>query len=100
MTTTSIFRITIPTEFKLATRPQGVVARTALLEALEKHGEIELDFDGVEPSPSFADECVGVLCRTIGWDNFRNHVHFANLTEASKSLLKIVINKRRREIAN
>lgn len=98
MTTISIFRINVPQEFKLATRPQGVAARETLLEALKQHGEIELDFAGSEPTPSFADECVGVLCRTIGWERFRNQVHFSNLTDATKSLLKVVINKRRREI--
>lgn len=97
MTTISTFRINVPQEFKLATRPQGVAARKVLLEALKQHGEIELDFAGSEPTPSFADECVGVLCRTVGWERFRHDVHFANLTEATKSLLRVVIQKRRRE---
>lgn len=97
--TTSIFRVAVPEQFKLATRPNGVEARTYVLHVLHSHSEVELDFLGMTPSPSFADECVGILCRTLGWDEFRRRVHLKNVPEESRSLIKHVVLKRRGEHA-
>lgn len=91
----SIFKINISSEFKLATRPNGEEARLFLLKTLEQYPEIEIDFSGAEPTPSFADECLGILCRTIGWEQFKHRVHIINVSEESKPLIKHVIMRRR-----
>ena len=62
--TTSIFKISVSDQFKLATRPNGAEARHFVMQMLEEHDEVELDF-GSDPTPSFADECIGILCRNI-----------------------------------
>lgn len=95
---TSTFRINVPDRFKLATRPNGIVAREAVLQALEQYDLVELDFAGADPTPSFADECLGVLCKTMGWQSFRQRVKVRNLTESSRSLFKLVISRRRSEV--
>lgn len=92
---TSTFRVAIPERFKLATRPNGVEARNFVLHALEEHDFVELDFMGVHLSPSFADECVGILCQVIGWDAFRSRVRLYNVADDSKSLIRHVVARRR-----
>lgn len=95
--TSSSFRVAIPEQFKLATRPNGVEARTYVLSVLHSHASVELDFLGVTPTPSFADECIGILCRTLGWDEFKKRIRLSNVPEESKSLIKHVVHKRRAE---
>ncbi|MFY1903911.1 STAS-like domain-containing protein [Achromobacter dolens] len=97
MMTTSIFKISVSEQFKLATRPNGAEARHFVMQMLEEHDEVELDFSGSDPTPSFADECIGILCRNIGWDSFRARIHITNVSESSRSLLKHVLTRRRGE---
>lgn len=94
--TTSIFKISVSDQFKLATRPNRAEARHFVMQMLEEHDEVELDF-GSDPTPSFADECIGILCRNIGWDSFRARIHITNVSESSRSLLKHVLTRRRGE---
>lgn len=91
----STFRVAIPERFKLATRPNGVEARSYILHALDEHELVELDFMGAHLSPSFADECVGILCQIIGWDAFRSRIRLFNVPDDSKSLIKHVVARRR-----
>ncbi|MBV2180920.1 MAG: STAS-like domain-containing protein [Castellaniella sp.] len=91
---TSTFKITVPERFKLATRPNGIVAREEVLRVLEKYDLVELDFAGADPTPSFVDECLGILCKTIGLKAFRDRVKISNLTDSSRSLFKVVISRR------
>lgn len=95
MTTT--FRINVREHFHVSTRPNGVEARTYVLSALKDHDIVELDFDGAHPTPSFADECVGVLCATIGWDAFRQRIRLTNVSDDSRGIIKHVVVKRRHE---
>ena len=95
--TTSTFKITVPEQFLIATRPHGVEARAAVVNALARYENIELDFAWKDPSPSFADECIGVLCKDIGWESFRQRVRLSNISEMSRSLFKHVISRRRAE---
>lgn len=94
---TSIFRVDIASHFKLATRPNGVEARLYLLQSLEQYDKLEVDFAGADPSPSFADECIGILCRNIGWDEFRKRIQMLNLSDSARSLMKHVISRRRNQ---
>lgn len=96
--TTSIFKINIPESFSLATRPNGAEARAALLRALDAYDVVELDFAQSSPTPSFADECLGITCKEIGWEAFKRRVKILNVTDTSRSLFKHVILRRRSEI--
>lgn len=95
--TTSIFRINVSESFSLATRPNGAAARSALLRALDTYDVVELDFAESNPTPSFADECLGITCKEIGWDTFRQRIKILNVTDASRSLFKHVLSRRRAE---
>lgn len=97
MMMTSTFKVVIPDRFKLATRPNGVEARTYVLAILDAHTTVELDFKGATPTPSFADECIGVLCRTMGWDEFKKRVRLTNVPDSSRPLIKHVVHRRRAE---
>ncbi|MGF6903921.1 STAS-like domain-containing protein [Paraburkholderia sp. GAS348] len=97
MMTTSTFKICVHEHFRVSTRPNGVDARTYVLNALKDHDIVELDFQDAHPTPSFADECVGVLCATIGWEAFRQRVKLTNVSDDSRGLIKHVIVKRRTE---
>jgi hypothetical protein len=76
---------------EFATRPEGIRARTILLQRLQEADEIELDFSGVSVTPSFADECVGRLAAQLGKDEFNRRVRFTNVPAEIDSLLKLVI---------
>lgn len=95
---TSTFKIIVSNEFKLATRPQGIAAREMVLDVLKKYEKVELDFSGAEPTPSFADECLGVLCKAIGWDSFKQRITLSNISDDSRSLFKVVLSRRRSEL--
>jgi hypothetical protein len=82
---------------KFATRENGAHARQAILLALSKaEGAVTLDFEGIEPTPSFADEFVGRLAEELGSNEFRARVRFINLEESTRLLLQTVITKRLR----
>lgn len=91
---TSTFKISIPDQFHLSTRPNGAEARKAILQAMQFYDLIELDFVGQNPTPSFADECLGILCKDIGLAKFNKNIKLLNLTEHSRSLFKLVISRR------
>jgi hypothetical protein len=97
MMMTTSFKINVLDSFRLSTRPNGVEARKYVLAALKEHDVVELDFQNVHPSPSFADECVGVLCATIGWSAFRSRVRLMNIPDDSRDLIRHVVAKRRGE---
>lgn len=94
---TSTFKITVPEEFRLATRLNGEEAREAILRMLDQYDVVELDFAKSNLTPSFADECVGRLCQSIGWETFKKRILISNLSDASRSLLKVVLTRRRHE---
>jgi len=89
--TTSTFKICISKQFKLATRPNGVEARTVLSGLLQKHDVLELDFQDASPTPSFADECLGGLCRQLGLSAFKERVRLTNVSDEIKPLIRHVV---------
>ncbi|OXS89580.1 hypothetical protein PAP18089_01630 [Pandoraea apista] len=95
---TSLFRVAVPERFKLATRPNGVEARNFVLQTLKDYDSIELDFMGAHLSPSFADECVGILCQILGWEAFKTRIRLANVSDDSKSLIRHVVGRRRAQL--
>jgi hypothetical protein len=84
----------------MATRPHGIVARQFILDALLANDGVELDFENSSPTPSFADECIGVLASTLGLGTFKSRVRLANVPEPSKILIKHVVLRRTREIVS
>lgn len=89
--TISTFKICISQQFKLATRPNGVEARTVLSGLLQTHDVLELDFRDASPTPSFADECLGGLCRILGLPAFKQRVRLTNVPEEIKPLIRRVV---------
>lgn len=78
----------------VSTRAMGEVARRKLLEAVRLHGSVMVDLEGLLLTPSFADECFGLLCENLGLSEFRNSVKLANVHPASKTLILHVVNRR------
>lgn len=75
----------------LTTRPVGAAARKHLLDLLEEHEAVEIDFHDRSLTPSFADECIGQLAAKIGLSSFRSRVKLLNVGESSRPLVRHVI---------
>jgi hypothetical protein len=92
---TSTSRIELSSSFPgMASRSAG---DEALLEARRMLGElesIELDFQGQNPSPSFADQFVGGLVAAMGLQEFKRRVRLHNVPTASQALLRHVITRK------
>lgn len=75
----------------LTTRPVGAQARRRLLDLLDEHEAVEIDFHQKSLTPSFADECIGQLAAKLGMSNFRSRVKLLNVGESSRPLIRHVI---------
>ncbi len=75
----------------MATREVGDQALAEMVRCLDVSEVIELDFCGVSPSPSFADQAVGGLVTKLGLDDFRLRVRFKNVSPDVSPLLRHVI---------
>jgi hypothetical protein len=92
---TSSIDFVVSREFQsLATRESGARAREAVLEALESHESVTLDFTGAHPTPSFADELVGRLASALGEACFRTKVRIVGADDAERTLLNQVVMRR------
>jgi hypothetical protein len=88
-------KINIVNVFKTtATRNEGAAARQHLMNLLQIHNVLELDFLNAELSVSFADECLGMLAQELGKTIFNQRVHFKNTSAQTKALLLHVISRR------
>jgi hypothetical protein len=82
---------------RFSTRESGAAARLTVLHKLSStRGAITLNFAGIEPTPSFADEFVGRLAEELGEANFRGRIRFENLAQSTRLLLQTVVTKRLR----
>lgn len=81
----------------LSTRPVGVIARGRLIELLNDYSNIEVDFENISLTPSFADECIGRLAAEIGLDQFKSRVKLLNVSESTRPLVRHVVLTRCRE---
>ncbi|UTV30842.1 STAS-like domain-containing protein [Photobacterium atrarenae] len=87
--------LNLPGEFQtLATRENGSLARQKLLNILDDHEVVTLDFANSSVSPSFADELVGILARELGFEVFRTKIRMVNVSTPTKAILKHVLSKR------
>jgi hypothetical protein len=79
----------------LSSRKGGEIARARLVEQLNSSSErITFDLSWKSLSPSFADECFGIIVKTIGITSFTKRVTFINVNDAAKSIIKHVVHKR------
>lgn len=88
----SIFKVDIgQVATDLSTRPVGAAARTQLIELLNEHEAIEVDFHDKILTPSFADECIGRLAENLGLDEFKKRVSLVNVNASTRPLVKHVV---------
>ncbi len=57
-----------------STRAEGIEARTKLLQLLDTHPVLILDFSKTQITVSFADECLGVLAENMGKEIFQKKI--------------------------
>ncbi len=79
---------------RLATRPAGERARQFIAEILTRCEVLQIDMAGMNVSPSFADECFGLLAEELGISEFRKRIRFVNIQEAAQHLILHVIYRR------
>ena len=79
----------------LGTRLLGEIVRKEILEACRANQQVVIDFAGVDTlSPSFADECFGVLLDELGIETFKEKLRFKGTTSEINSLLRLVTSRR------
>jgi anti-anti-sigma regulatory factor len=77
----------------LGTRHRALAIRDELESLLAKHGEVVLDFSGVEATQSFLDELLGVLVLERGPDIVEQLV-FRGCSEDVKETINFVLGDR------
>jgi hypothetical protein len=81
---------------RLATREAGKCARHYILETLKSDScdFVSIDMTGMTVTPSFADECFGVLIAEIGYDSYNHKITLQNIPPAAEALILHVLNRR------
>ncbi len=77
-----------------ASRENGAILRTNIIEKLQNNTLIEIDFSGAVLTPSFADEAFGKLNLHLTASQFNERIKFQNLSISQKALLSRVIANR------
>jgi len=94
MMMTSISKIDLPSSVaSLASRECGSAALASMLAELQTSEVLEIDFGGQVPTPSFADQSIGNLAKTLGVAAFRQRVRLLNVPESARLLIRHVILK-------
>ena len=92
---TSIFRFDLGAQrIPMATRPNGQALYEKILEALDQYDLIEIDFANRSPTPSFVDQCIGGVVKSLGVEKFKARVKLRNVSEDARPLLIHVIRSR------
>lgn len=78
----------------LGTRASGAEARTMLLSELSRFGRVEVNLGFGTITPSFADECIGILAAQLGREQFKERVSIKNVSPQVRPLLLQVIQAR------
>lgn len=93
---TSIFKLNVlPTDSELETRPAGARLCRHVLEQLDTHEAVGLDFSSRLATPSFVDELVGGLSDRLGESAFHKRVKFENVPPSLVPLIRHVLAARR-----
>lgn len=77
-----------------STRAAGAEARRFICEALKKCEVVKIDLTGMNISPSFADECFGLLAAELGLDEYKRRVKLLNVPESARHLIPHVVYRR------
>jgi hypothetical protein len=76
---------------KSATRAAGRQARRAIESALAQARMVRVDLAELRVTPSFADECFGLLARELGRQGFKERVKLVNVSSTCRPLIKHVV---------
>jgi hypothetical protein len=75
-----------------ATRPNGQALFDQLNSALSQNvSDVIIDFADLSPTPSFVDQSIGSLVKTLGFENFKMRVKLINVSDEVKPLIKHVV---------
>lgn len=92
---TSLCEVEAVHEFgRLATRAAGAEARGYISKALKTCRIVQIDMIGMNVSPSFADECFGLLAAELGLEEYGRRVRLINVPEAAQDLIRHVVYRR------
>jgi hypothetical protein len=92
---TSLCEVGAVQEFgRLATRAAGADARRFISDALKKCEVVRINMIGMNVSPSFADECFGLLAAELGLEQYGRRVQLINVPEAAEDLIRLVVYRR------
>lgn len=95
--TFNLLDMQIPT----ATRPNGQALFEQLNSALSHDSStVIIDFADLSPTPSFVDQSIGSLVKTLGFESFKIRVKFLNVSEEVKPLIKHVVLTRAAQLNN
>ena len=95
---TSTTKLNITKTFPFtSTRAEGIQAREKLLQLLETHPSLTLDFAKTQITVSFADECLGVLAENLGKEMFQQKIILENISPTLESLLTHILTRRMTE---
>ena len=96
---TSTIKLKITKTFPFtSTRAEGIQAREKLLQLLETHPSLILDFAKTQITVSFADECLGVLIEKLGKKEFQQKIILENISPTLQSLLSHILTRRMIEL--
>lgn len=91
-TSTSIFEFKVGSLApRTVTRPEGQICLDIISPELARNQLVVLNFLGVEPTPSFADQCIGGLVTRLGLDGFKRQIKLTNVSDSAKPLIRYVI---------
>lgn len=92
---TSIFKLKISDIFKqTSTRAEGIEAREKLIQLLNSHPKLTLDFAHTQITVSFIDECLGVLAENLGKERFAEKIILENISPSLRALLNHIMTRR------
>lgn len=77
-----------------SSRNNAIKIRERILLLLEKFDVISINLQGVNFTPSVADEIIGGLAQIFGADTFKYKIKILNASESQMALMKHVINRR------
>jgi hypothetical protein len=75
----------------MSSRPAGQEALVLLAQMLSESEAVELDFEGLSLTPSFADEFLGGAAARLGIDEFRRRIVLTNIADNSRPLVLHVL---------
>lgn len=85
----------VPLRGELITRRMGNVCRNQINNIISRGHVAIVDFSAVDlMTPSFADECFGVLVEQLGRERFREVVRLRAATAEVKHLVTVVLANR------